>query len=142
MRLPRLREQFNPSGTTNTNPDSITVGPDGNLWFTEGSENRIGKLSLASGKITVYNVPTANAALGNIVAGPDGNLSFTEIEGNKIGKISPVTGVITEYSVSTKLVIPLTSAGLTVTYGLPNRMRTKSAKFLRQPMALPNTSYL
>jgi len=79
-----------------------------------------------------------------LFAGPDGNLWFTEIEGNKIGKISPVTGVITEYSVSTELVGPV---GITAgpdgnIWFTEQECGQNRQKFLRQPVALPNTSYL
>lgn len=85
---------------------SITAGPDGNLWFTEGRANRIGKIT-SGGVVTEYSngitqnpyMEGANAGLSSITAGPDGNLWFTETYNNQIGKIS-TTGVVTEYSMS------------------------------------------
>ncbi|MFZ9669733.1 MAG: virginiamycin B lyase family protein, partial [Solirubrobacterales bacterium] len=72
-------------------------GPDGNMWFTELSGNRIGKITPA-GVITEYSAGiTAGAAPYGIAAGPDGNMWFTERNGNRIGKITPA-GVVTEYS--------------------------------------------
>jgi virginiamycin B lyase len=38
----------------------ITLGSDGNLWFTERFANRIGKIT-TSGTITEYDLPTPNA---------------------------------------------------------------------------------
>lgn len=35
-----------PVPTVNGTPDGITAGPDGNLWFTEGIGNKIGRISL------------------------------------------------------------------------------------------------
>ena len=67
----------------------ITTGPDGNMWFIEGDENKIGKISPGDGAITEYNVPTFYARPSGIAAGSDGNLWFTEYDANKIGKISP-----------------------------------------------------
>jgi streptogramin lyase len=72
----------------------ITAGPDGALWFTELTSNRIGR-STTSGVITEYPVPTAGLpGLGSepdgIAAGPDGAIWFTEAIGNKIGRISVV----------------------------------------------------
>ena len=80
---------------------AMTAGPDGNLWFTEADENKIGKISPANGSITEYDIPTAMARPWGITAGPDGNLWFTETDGNKIGKISPAKGEITEYNIPT-----------------------------------------
>src|SRR5262245_28898572 len=54
----------------------ITAGPDGNLWFTEGSVRRIGRISLA-GVVTEFSTGISGSP-GGITAGPDGNLWFTE----------------------------------------------------------------
>lgn len=86
---------------------SITSGPDGNVWFIITDEangyDEIGKIA-PSGSITRYHLPSAYSFSGTynyywnaIVAAPDGNLWFTEANGNRIGKIS-TSGVITEYS--------------------------------------------
>ena len=77
--------------------NGITAGPDGNLWFTETNANKIGKISPATGVVTEFNIPTANAGPHGITYSPDGNLWFTETSGN-IGKIS-TDGKITEYPV-------------------------------------------
>src|SRR6266567_437546 len=81
-------------------PLGITAGPDGNLWFTEGKGNKIGRIS-PSGTITEFPVPTAGSYPIGITAGPGGNLWFTERDGNKIGRISP-GGTITEFPVPAK----------------------------------------
>src|SRR5205823_3287534 len=72
----------------------ITLGPDNNLWFTERSANKIGRIT-PDGTVTEFPVPTANSQPANITSGPDGNLWFTEYAGNQIGWITPA-GVITE----------------------------------------------
>ncbi|MBZ5634919.1 MAG: hypothetical protein LAO55_17495 [Acidobacteriia bacterium] len=79
----------------------ITTGPDGNLWFTENSANKIGRITTA-GVITEFQVPTGGCCSGSggivhIVAGPDGNLWFTEYFGNRIWKIT-TAGVFTPFS--------------------------------------------
>ena len=76
----------------------IAAGPDGNLWFTEPSANKIGKIT-PSGTITQYSVPTLLSGPEGIAAGPDGNLWFTESSANKIGRITPA-GAITEFPLS------------------------------------------
>src|ERR1700731_2568477 len=73
---------------------SITAGPDGALWFTEGNANKIGRITTA-GVFTEFPVPTANSFPAGITAGPDGNLWFVEAIGN-IGRIT-TTGVVAEF---------------------------------------------
>ena len=82
------------------NLGAITAGPDGNLWFTEFTKNKIDKISPITGDTTQYSISTANAGPSGITAGPDGNLWFTELFTNKIGKISLKDGKITEYVVN------------------------------------------
>src|SRR5579885_1682123 len=87
-------------------PDGVTVGPDGNIWFTEPDilgdvtgGNQIGCLT-PTGKNTEFPVPTPDGSPSGITVGPDGNLWFTEYDGNRIGRITP-TGKITEFPLST-----------------------------------------
>jgi virginiamycin B lyase len=71
-----------------SSPWGITAGPDGNLWFTEHSGNKIGRITPA-GVITEFPIPTRRSGPFGITAGPDGNLWFTETNGNKIGAFDP-----------------------------------------------------
>jgi virginiamycin B lyase len=79
---------------------SITVGPNGNLWFTEFNGNKIGKISPVTGNINEYGLSSGRSMPNVIVAGPDGNMWFTAYYGNAISNISP-TGVITDYHIPT-----------------------------------------
>src|SRR3954468_20471652 len=85
--------------TAASQPGGITWGPDGNLWFTEVTGNKIGKVT-SSGTFTEYTVTTANSQPTEIVSGPDGNLWFTEFNANKVAKIT-TAGTITEYTLTT-----------------------------------------
>ena len=85
-----------PAGTDS--PNSITSGPDGNLWFTEGPGNAIGRIT-TSGVITEFPLPDTTRVF-DITAGPDGNLWFPEFDNNKIGRITPA-GEITEFPIPT-----------------------------------------
>lgn len=89
-------------------PESITAGPDGNLWFTEITSTtsiqqhepqigKIGRITLA-GKITEFALPEGTLP-EEITAGADGNLWFTENQGDQAGKIGRITptGQITEF---------------------------------------------
>ncbi len=86
----QITEYSLPSGS---HPLGITAGPDGNLWFTDNSSSKIGKIT-TSGTITEY---TVGSNPNGIAAGPDGNLWFTEYAAGKIGKIT-TSGTVTEYS--------------------------------------------
>jgi len=87
-----------PTPTRGPQPAWITAGPDGNLWFTESTGNKIGMINPATHAITEFPVPTASAYPFGITAGPDGNLWFAEGGGNKIGVINPATHAIAEFS--------------------------------------------
>jgi streptogramin lyase len=91
-------------------PEGMTLGPDGNLWFARGDDGRVGKIT-TSGAITTYVLPSvglttgSNIGLHEITTGPDGNLWFTEQDRplvHGIGKIT-TSGTATEY--------PLPNAG-------------------------------
>ena len=93
-----------PIPTSSSGPEGIVAGPDGALWFTERSANKIGRISVA-GVVTEYTVPTASSQPQSINTGPDGALWFTELSGDKIGRIT-TAGVITEYAVPTAGAVP------------------------------------
>src|SRR5436190_20192265 len=63
--------------TAGSQPLWIASGPDGNLWFTETSANKIGRIT-TGGIITEFVVPTRSSSPAGIVAGPDNNLWFVE----------------------------------------------------------------
>jgi serine/threonine protein kinase/streptogramin lyase len=85
--------------TSSASPAQITLGPDGNLWFTENDGNQIGRIT-PNGTVTEFSVPTPNSTPDGITIGPDGNLWFTENTANQIGRITP-GGNITEFSIPT-----------------------------------------
>jgi streptogramin lyase len=91
-------------------PDAITAGPDGNMWFTDyasplqGHTSAIAEINPSTHTITAfttglnpYSVPEG------IVTGPDGNLWFTDTGCDNhgtcaIGEINPSTHAISEFS--------------------------------------------
>jgi streptogramin lyase len=82
-----------------TSPEGIAAGPDGNIWFTEASAGRIGRMTPA-GVLTEFPIPSGQASSPRaIVAGPDGNLWF--IESGRLAGIAKITpnGAISEYRV-------------------------------------------
>ena len=64
--------------TNNSQPRHITLGSDGNIWFTESQLDvaQIGRVD-ARGRITEFVVPNASSQPDDIVSGPDGALWFT-----------------------------------------------------------------
>jgi virginiamycin B lyase len=79
---------------------TVTTGPDGNLWFTEYSTQKIGRAT-TSGTVTEFPI-SPGCSPGGIVKGPDGNLWFRC--GSNIGRIT-TGGTIT--------LIPTTTSGST-----------------------------
>jgi streptogramin lyase len=72
----------------------ITTGPDGNLWFTEGTPGqKIGRIT-PTGVIAEFDVSSGPSG---IAAGPDGNLWFTEDGAGRIGRLTPA-GAVTEFA--------------------------------------------
>lgn len=67
--------------------DQITLGPDGNLWFTQPRDNQIGVITPA-GALTEYNVSVPDARPDAITRGPDNNLWFTAPGATAIGRIT------------------------------------------------------
>jgi len=76
-------------------PFDITTGPDGALWFTNGDNDSIGRITTA-GMITNFTDPSV-ARPDGIAAGPDGALWFTNAGNNSIGRIT-TAGVITHFA--------------------------------------------
>src|SRR5262249_8437326 len=67
----------------------ITTGPDGNLWFAEGTSNQIGQIT-PEGIVTLMPLPAntySGERPGGIATGPDGNLWITEPD--RIVRITP-----------------------------------------------------
>ncbi len=84
--------------TTGSDPSGISIGPDGNMWFTENNVGKIGRLLPRDGQITEFVIPGGGAPLG-IVDGPDRALWYAD-EANKIGRVQ-TDGSITEYTMPT-----------------------------------------
>jgi streptogramin lyase len=91
-----------PIGTTTTygnvgidDPDSITTGPDGNLWFTNYDNNSIGSMT-TTGVVSNYTGSRISRP-DSITMGPDGNLWFTNYGNSSIGSIT-TAGVVSNYT--------------------------------------------
>jgi streptogramin lyase len=84
--------QFNTS--TSFGPDEITLGPDGNFWFTSlGAANKatgaIGRIT-PQGAITEYQTGlNAGSVPAGIATGPDGNIWFVDLGCDFCSPIAP-----------------------------------------------------
>ncbi len=77
-------------------PAGIVTGPDGALWFTDGYNGRVDRMT-TGGSVTGFQLPGFVPAPLQIVVGPDGALWFAQRDG-QVGRIT-TTGELTEYSV-------------------------------------------
>jgi virginiamycin B lyase len=85
---PTIIEYPLPVGSAASFYSQITAGPDGALWFTETSNNKIGRITTA-GVITEFTLPTPQSSPFAITSGPDGAIWFTEFAINRIGRLTP-----------------------------------------------------
>jgi len=81
-------------------PEGICAGPDGAMWFGEGS--KIGRIT-QSGAIKEFQCPDTGGYVSDITTGPDGALWFCEASpqdprsrGNRLGRIT-TSGVVTMF---------------------------------------------
>lgn len=82
--------------TASSGPNSIILGPDGNMWFTEEQSSAIAVVK-TTGAVLEYPTLTPNAAPLGITVGSDGALWFSESTAGRIGRIT-TAGAMTEYS--------------------------------------------
>ena len=82
-----------PTPTTNSGPEGIVAGPDGDLWFAEYAAGQIGRSSV-NGNIT--EIPVSGSGPQQITAAPDGNVWFSDRINNAIGRIT-TAGSVTEF---------------------------------------------
>jgi virginiamycin B lyase len=78
-------------------PGDITTGADGNLWFVELNANRVARIT-TGGKVTEFQIPSPAGSPINIAVGPDRNIWYTKQ--SKLGRVTP-DGVITEFEIPT-----------------------------------------
>jgi streptogramin lyase len=91
--------------------DAITVGPNGNLWFTETAVDRIGEItpraaspaihefSLPSGDRLGQRVGSSITSADTIAAGPGNDIWFTEQGSNAIGVMSTSGTLLEKFTV-------------------------------------------
>src|SRR5205823_13908206 len=99
----RVNDQFHEFALplADSYPRHIVAGPDLDVWFTEYSGRKIGRIDTA-GVLTEFPI---GAVPGGITIGPDGNIWFTEFNASKIGRLSYdavlMDPVLTEFPIPT-----------------------------------------
>jgi len=78
-------------------PEQITMGPDGNMWFTNASKDSISRGSFAV-EFSTFTDPSISLPVG-IVTGPDGALWFTNAGNGSIGRIT-TAGAVTNFPIA------------------------------------------
>lgn len=78
---------FFPSGGTAL--QAVTIGPDGNPWFTEWDGG--GRIGTVRADGTVVRFPVGSNAGYGLTAGPDGNVWYAELNRNGVGEYVRVT---------------------------------------------------
>jgi streptogramin lyase len=127
--------------TPNANAASIAAAGNGDMWFVESAQDKLGKISPA-GTITEIPIP-ADAGLDiplAIAKGADDRLWFTT-EGSTIGAVK-TDGTFQKYqlvSPNDSLVSPVVSGSDNRLYS-SNSMSTKLGR-LRRPASRPNIRF-
>jgi virginiamycin B lyase len=75
--------------TPNASLRGVTVGPEGNLWFTENFANKIGRMRPDGTLVGEYDIPTPASGARCIAAMSNGRLYFTQYDAGLIGEIIP-----------------------------------------------------
>jgi streptogramin lyase len=85
--------------TANATPQDIVLGPDGNLWFTENSINKIGRVTPGEPPvIQEFDVATNFVEPLNITVGPDNRIWFSgKFNGaGGVGRMNPANPADTQ----------------------------------------------
>jgi virginiamycin B lyase len=94
--------------TANSKPQGISLGADGNLWFTEFAASKIGQLNTL-GKISENVTPSKKSTPNAIASGPGPNLNlwFTETDVWKVGQITILGPPYNEYTLPNSAARPV-----------------------------------
>ncbi len=82
-------EEFSAGLGARSEIGQIVAGPDGNVWFSDSGEGKVGRIT-SDGQITEFGNEMLSQGweLRYIAPGPDGNVWFT-YNGGKVGKVTP-----------------------------------------------------
>jgi streptogramin lyase len=103
--VPVITEIAIPSA--NAGADFMTTGSDGQLWFTEQTAGKIGRVSGigTAPVVSEFPLPNPSSSPGQIASGPDAALWFVEPTTNMIGRIT-TGGTVTEFPIPSPASMP------------------------------------
>ncbi|HEV8405819.1 MAG TPA: copper resistance protein CopC [Nitrososphaera sp.] len=81
----------------------LAMDENGSIWIPIDLANKVTKFEPASGRFSLYNIPTPAARPTGMASDSYGNLWFAELEAGKIAKIDPTSGEINEFAPNSKL---------------------------------------
>ena len=73
--------------TPNASLRGVTVGADGDLWYTANFANKIGRMAPDGTVRGEYDIPTPKSGARCITALADGRLFFTQYDSGSIGEV-------------------------------------------------------
>lgn len=89
---------FYPIPTGLSQPEAITSGPDGALYFTESNVNQIGRITTTGVVTNEFPLTLSSEAdPRKITRGPDGNVWFTAQNGNSVDRMT-TAGVVSPFT--------------------------------------------
>jgi virginiamycin B lyase len=65
----------------------VTVGKDGNLWYTANAANKIGCMAPNGKVVGEYDIPTPNSGARCISTLGAGRIFFTQYDAGMIGEV-------------------------------------------------------
>jgi len=78
-----------PIPTAGSNPQQITAGPDGNMWFTESGTSKVGRVNLSASPKTITEFDLApNTGPRGIAVGPDKRIWVAEADAKKVARLN------------------------------------------------------
>ena len=77
-------------------PDSLTGGPDGNLWMVQSQGAKVARMSQAGAVTDLSVLDPAVDRPRQILAGPDGNLWITLPATSKVARLNP-SGTVVQF---------------------------------------------
>ena len=126
----------------------IAAGADGYIWFTELTNNTIGKIPVGGSPITEFPIPTSSTQPQEIAPGPTGDqqMWFGETYTNEVGSIDTATGVIHQHNISgsnPQALVAVGSTGMWTALNSSNNVYafdTNGTPAPTQPASLPSTA--
>jgi virginiamycin B lyase len=109
-----MREYPLPESETSPSPTSrahsISIGPDGRIWYSGLVQNNLGMFDPATETFGLWDTPSGRSRPHGIQAAGDGMIWLTEtgIPQNKIARFNPTSEAFTEYDVPRRTPYPHT----------------------------------